>query len=80
MFNRKVKRKIKELDMKHAIRIELIEKGVMEIYFMTKFEKNGSSYLLIKSTKYEFNSQNYNIIKLFPHLPIIDKREVNYVS
>ena len=80
IFNRKVKRKIKELEMKNAIRIELISKGLMEIYFMTKFEKNGSTYLLIKSTQYEFNERNDNILKLFPHLPIIDKRGNDYVN
>jgi len=75
---RRVKKYIKAVEMRSAMRIEIPEKGILEIFFHSTFEHRGSKYLVIKSTRYEVNDHNLKIIGNYDKVPIIDKREFKY--
>lgn len=80
LFNRKIKKYIRRDDMFSAIRAEILAKGVLEIFFFAKFEKGGSTYSIIKSTRYEFNDANYKLLNEFQNVPLIDRRVQNYAA
>lgn len=58
----RIKRYIKRNDLSSAIRVEIPEKGVMEVFFFSKVELGQSTYRIIKSTRYQFNEKNYRLI------------------